>query len=295
MKLELFGVKLPDVKPGDDVGKLICDSFKLEDGDIVVVTSKVISKAEGRIVRIDEIEPSKYAVEIARKVGKPPELVELILRSSRIVGVIPVFELLRRGIFDARMLSPNVDAAIDTLEKDRGLLVTLVGSSIYSDAGIDLSNVPPGYAALPPANPDESARRIRESIRRHSGKNVAVLISDTEIFVGGSIEVCRGKAGICLVRRKFGEADLYGRPKWGGCEALAHEICCAASLLMGQGGEGVPVVVLRGLEYEDCEVGGVDIERALKVVIVENLKFLGLRRILGAVLRLLLTAAGGKD
>ncbi len=288
MKLELFGVKLPEIKVGDDIGKLICESFELRDGDIVVITSKIVSKAEGRIVKIDEVKPSKEAEEIAKKVGKSAKLVELILRNSRVIGTIPVFELVKRRIFDPRMLSEDVDAALRVLERDKSLLLTIVNSSIYSDAGIDLSNVPPGYAALPPADPIKSARKIRESIRSFSGKDVAVLISDTEIFIGGSIEVCRGYAGICPVKRKFGEKDIYGKPKWGGCEALVHEICCAASLLMGQSSESVPVVVIRGLSYErKCEIKESNLYEALKIVARENAKLFGIRKIIGAVLQFL--------
>lgn len=108
--------------------------------------------------------------------------------------------------------------------------------------------MPAGYAVLPPENPNESAKRIRESIMAASGKDVAVLISDTEAFVGGSIEVCRGYAGICPVKRSFGEKDIYRRAKYGESEALAHEICCAASLLMGQAGEGILCCDSQGFE-----------------------------------------------
>ena len=173
------------------------------------------------------------------------------------------------------------------LERDKSLLLTLVGGSIYTDAGVDFSNVPPGYAVLPPENPNKSAKRIRESIKMISGKDVAVLISDTEVFVGGSIEVCRGYAGICPVKRRFGEEDIYGRAKYGGCEALAHEICCAASLLMGQAGEGIPVVVIRGMNYEkSCSVPEPDLEKAIKILLRENVKLIGLRKVISALYNL---------
>jgi len=281
MKLEIFGVKLPEIKKGDNIGELVCENFDLKDGDVVVVTSKIVSKAEGRFVKISEIKPTKDAINLAKKAGKPPELVELILRNSRVVGIIPVHDLVSRGLFDPQGLSKNPELALKVLEKDKSLLITLVNSSIYTDAGIDASNVPEGYFALPPKDPMRSAEAIRESILNHSGKRVAVLISDTEVFLNGSIEVCRGYSGICPVKREFGEPDIYGKPKWGGCEALIHEICCAASLIIGQSHEGIPVVVLRGLKYEDdCKIKSISLENIFRAFIKENIKFIGAGKIM---------------
>ncbi len=288
MKVELHAVRLPDVKAGDDIGELICQNFDVADGDVVVVTSKIVSKAEGRVVRLEDVVPSDKAQEIAEKLGKPAEIVELIMQTSDVVGALPVLELVKQGAIDVRMLSCNEAKALKVLETDASLLITLLNGSLYTDAGIDASNVPPGYVALPPADPMESARRIRESIRSRSGKNVAVLISDTEVFIGGSIGVCRGYAGICPVTRKFGSEDMYGKPKWGGADALVHEICCAASLLMGQTSEGIAAVVIRGIEYEEeCEFEPVDLEAVVRIIVRENAKLFGMRKIIGTLLRLL--------
>lgn len=292
--IKLIGIELPEVKPGDDIGRLICERAELEDCDVVVVASKIVSKAEGRLVKVDDITPSKEAERLARKTGKPAELVELIMRNSEIVGVIPVFSIIKEGAVDAKMLSEKVETAA-ILERDKSLLVTLVGKSVYTDAGIDFSNAPAGYAVLPPENPNESARRIRESIMSASGRDVAVLISDTEAFVGGSIEVCRGYAGICPVKRSFGEEDIYGRAKYGGSEALAHEICCAASLLMGQAKERIPVVVVRGLRYErDCDFQEMDLEKAFRIIVRENARLLGVRGILLNLFRIFLRILRGR-
>ncbi len=99
---------------------------------------------------------------MAKKTGKPAKLVELIMRNAKIVGVIPIFSLINKGVVDARVLFDDVEMAKAVLERDKSLLVTLVGKSLYTDAGIDFSNAPMGYAVLPPENPKESARRIRE-------------------------------------------------------------------------------------------------------------------------------------
>ena len=90
MKIEMFGTKLPLIKPGDDLAQLICNNSELRDGDIVVVTSKIVSKSEGRIVKLGEIKPSKGAKELATKTGKPYKIVELISQNSKIVGIIPI-------------------------------------------------------------------------------------------------------------------------------------------------------------------------------------------------------------
>ncbi|WP_456469559.1 coenzyme F420-0:L-glutamate ligase [Archaeoglobus sp.] len=286
--IELLGVKLPEIKPGDDIGRLICEAFSVEDQDVIVVTSKIVSKAEGRLVKLEDVIPSAEAEKLAKRTGKPAKLVELIIRNAKVVALIPVFSFIQEGAVDPRTLSDDVGKVFTVLERDKSLLLTLVGGSIYTDAGVDFSNVPPGYAILPPENPNKSAKKIRESIKMTSGKDVAVLISDTEVFIGGSIEVCRGYAGICPVKRRFGEEDIYGREKYGGCEALAHEICCAASLLMGQAGEGIPVVVIRGLNYEkSCSVPEPDLEKAIKILLRENVKLIGLRNIISALYNLL--------
>ena len=138
--IKLIGIELPEIKPGDDVGRLICERVDLEDHDVVVVTSKVVSKAEGRLVKVNDITPSKEVEKLAKKTGKPVELVELIMRNSEIVGVIPVFSLINDGAVDAKMLSENAKLVKAVLKRDKSLLVTLVGKPLYTDAGIDFSN-----------------------------------------------------------------------------------------------------------------------------------------------------------
>ncbi len=287
--IEIHGVRLPEIKRGDDVGRLICKNFELEDRDVVVVTSKIVSKAEGNLVSLDEIEPSKEAINISKKAKKNAKLVELILRRSRIIGILPMYELYKGGVINLESISKHPDEAEKLLENDQNLLITLVDDHICTDAGIDLSNTPEGFVSLPPENPMKSAEKIRESIKEISGKDIAediaVLISDTEVFLGGSIELCKGYAGICPVTRKFASLDIYGRPKWGGVEALAHEICCAASLVMGQAGEGVPVAVVRGVDYEECEFS-FNASDAFEIIVKENSRFIGFRNILKVVTRL---------
>jgi len=243
-KIEIFGVSLPEIREGDNIAKLIVERFQLEDGDIVVITSKIVSKAKGLVVRLDSITPSEEAVRIAEKVGKDARLVELILRRGKIIGIIPVYAL--ASSIDISAISDNPKLALELMKKDQTLLLTLVNGQIYSDAGIDASNHPEGFVSIPP-DAMEAAREIREEIARISGRDVAVLIADTEVFFGGSLDVCRGYAGIHPVSREFGREDRFGRPKYGGVDAIVHELCCAAALLFGQTSAGIPVAVIRGV------------------------------------------------
>jgi len=287
MKIEIYGIRLPEIKKGDNIGKIICENFKLKDGDIVVVTSKIVSKAEGRYIKLDEIKVSKDAEKIAEKVGKDAKIVEIILRLSKIVGTIPLYRLVVEGIIDLKDISKSPQEALKLIEKDKCLLITLIDNQIYTDAGIDFSNCPLGYVCLPPEDPMRSAKKIREEVKECSSKNVAVLISDTEVFFGGSLEVCRGYAGICPTKREFAAPDIYGRLKYGGAEALVHEICNAASLVMGQTTEKVPVAVVRGVIYEDCKVKDIDYKKALKIIAKENAKLIGTKSILKFIIDLM--------
>ncbi len=284
-RLELLGIGLPEVRPGDDLAGLLAEAFAFEDQDVLVVASKVVAKAEGRLVPLAEVKPSARARRLARKTGKDPVMAELILREGQPVGVVPVFALVEAGALDPAMLAEDAERALELLRKDPTLILTLRQNDFYTDAGIDRSNAPEGHAVLPLQDPDQSAERIRSGLRARTGREVAVLISDTEVFAEGSVELCRGVAGICPTRRRFGAPDRTGRPKWGGAEAQAFALCMAASLLMGQADEGVPAVVVRGLRYQDCRRRPTDLAKAAHVLLRANLRFWGLGRVLLGLLR----------
>jgi coenzyme F420-0:L-glutamate ligase/coenzyme F420-1:gamma-L-glutamate ligase len=212
--LEIFGVDhLPEVRPGDDLGQLLDDALPrppdrhaLADGDVVVVTQKIVSKAEGQLVGIDPSDPLSH---------KP--LVEQ--ESVRI--------LRRRG--------------------DLILSETRHGF-VCANAGIDLSNVERGYAALLPEDSDRSARRLKDQLRARRSVEVGVLISDTfgRTWRRGVTDVAIGVAGIAGVVDLRGSTDALGRELQVTEVAVADEIAAAADLVMGKA-SGVPVAIVRGL------------------------------------------------
>jgi len=233
-EVRIIGLRgIPIVKEGDDLAELICraaaeQGTPIEDGDIIVVTHVVVSRAEGRVVNLDEVTPSEFAKSFARRFGKDPHLVEVVLRESK--------NIIRMG---------------------RGRLITETRHGfICANAGVDRSNVPGRRnVALLPEDPDRSARRIREGIRSLSGKDVAVIISDTHgrPLREGEINVAIGVAGISPIRDRRGETDLFGYVLKVKRTAIADELASAAELVMGQAGEGIPVAIIRGYAYPRSE------------------------------------------
>ncbi|HAZ32156.1 MAG TPA: hypothetical protein DCY61_05645 [Dehalococcoidia bacterium] len=124
---------------------------------------------------------------------------------------------------------------------------------IQNLAGIDTSNHPGYLASLPPSDPDQSAQELRSAIKKLTGKEVAVLIADTQIVPFGTMDLAIGCAGIATVTKRFGKQDRFGKPKFGGMDITAYELTAAASLLFGQADEGIPVVIVRGFDYEVSE------------------------------------------
>ncbi|MEM3715698.1 MAG: coenzyme F420-0:L-glutamate ligase [Candidatus Bathyarchaeia archaeon] len=224
---------LPIIKDGDDLGLLICEAAAkqgtpIEDGDIIVVTHVVVSRAEGNVVNLDSVVPSEFAKTIASEFGKDPALVEVVLRESK--------SIVRMG--DGHIIS----------ETKHGF--------ICANAGVDKSNVPgERNVALLPKDPDLSARRIRQRIKEVSGKDVAVLISDTHgrPLRNGEINVAIGVAGIKPIRDRRGEKDLFGYTLRVKQTAIADELTSAAELVIGQADEGIPAAIIRGYIYEKSE------------------------------------------
>jgi len=225
--------KLPLIVKGDDLAKLICSAAKnqntpIQEGDIIVITHVAVSKAEGNIVNLDEVVPSEQALKISRQVGKDPALVEVILRQTR--------EIVRLG--------PN---SIIT-ETKHGI--------VSANAGVDRSNVQgERNVVLLPENPDASARKIRDEIKKLTGYTVAVIISDTHgrPFRMGEINVAIGVAGIQPIRDRRGERDLFGYVLRVKRTCVADELASAAELVIGQADEGVPVAIIRGYKFKVAE------------------------------------------
>ena len=225
----------PLIKAEDDLTRIIVETarkndLKLEDGDVIVIAQKIISKAEKRIINLKEVVPSERSKEIAEMTGKSPKFVEMILReTNRILKVT-------RDIF--------------LVEDKRGL--------VCINAGIDKSNVKgrENFALLP-KNPDESARNCRSEIRKLTGKDVAVIVCDTysRPFRRGQVNFAIGIAGIKPFKDYRTKKDLFGQILKVKNVAVVDEIAAAAELVMGQAQEATPVIILKGLSdvVELCE------------------------------------------
>jgi len=233
-KIEIIPVQnLPLIGEGDRLGELIVEATAkqgtpIKQGDIVVVTHKIVSKSEGNIVNLDTLSPSEQAREIAQKTGKEPAFVEAVLGETK--------EIVRIG--------PN------------SLITESRNGVICANAGIDKSNIEgEKNIALLPRNPDESAQKIRSEIKRLTNREVAVIISDTHgrPLRMGEINVAIGVAGIKPTRDRRGEKDLFGYVLRVKQTAVADELASAAELVIGQADEGIPVAIIRGYTYQTME------------------------------------------
>lgn len=223
----------PLVEPGDNLCNTIIrmlgeQHLVLEPDDVIVVAQKVVSKAEDRYVELAEIEPSARAQQLATEVEKDPRLVELILREST--------EVVRH--------CPGV------------LIVATRLGFVMANAGIDASNIEHESldkierVLLLPESPDDFAQQLREKITRLFGVNIAVVVNDSvgRAWRNGTTGMALGAAGLPALRDRRGEQDLFGRTLEVTEVALADELASAASLIQGEGDEGRPVVLIRGLD-----------------------------------------------
>ncbi|MBZ9571189.1 coenzyme F420-0:L-glutamate ligase [Methanobrevibacter sp. TMH8] len=234
MKLELLGLtEIPLVVKGDKIADLILSSLEqqnieLEEGNILLIAETLISKAEGNYIDLKKINPSPQANELAEKTGKDPQLIEAIIKESKeIIAIGPNFII---------------------SETKQGF--------VCANAGIDESNVEEGLATPMPENPDKSAKEIYNSLKKEVGENLAIIITDTQgrAFRNGAVGVAIGCCGINPLWERVGEEDLYGRKLETTEIAIADELAAAASLLMGQANEGIPVVLIKGfLNFNDLK------------------------------------------
>lgn len=230
-KLELIPLPgIPLVQPGDDLAQLIADALHraglvLTGRDIVVVAQKIVSKAEGRYVRLDEVTPSPRAEELAQITAKPAKLVEVILQDT---------------------------AEIIRARRDLLLVQHRLGF-ISANAGIDHSNVggEEGLVLRLPLDPDASARTIRQRLAGLTGANGPVLVIDSHgrAWRFGTVGVVIGLSGLAPVQDLRGAPDLFGHLLRYTDVGFTDQIASAASLLMGQAAEGLPVVIVRGLFF----------------------------------------------
>jgi len=227
--VKLIGIEnIPLIVEGDDIGTIIVETvnlegLELEDSDVIVIAETIVSKSEGNLIDLDSINVSQQAIEISKKTGKNSRIVQTIINeSSEIIKIGPNFII---------------------SETKHGY--------VCANAGIDESNVANGFAKPMPLNPDLSANKIRQKIESTTGKNVAVIISDTQgrPFREGAVGVAIGISGMLPLWKRQGEMDLYQKELQTTSIAVADEIASAASIVMGQANEGLPVVIVRGIEY----------------------------------------------
>ena len=227
MSIQIIPVKIKeDIQPSDDIVALILSSSKssIDDGDVIVISQKIISKHEGRTVNLESIIPSELSIGIASAYGKDPKLVEAILsESERIV---------------------RMEHGVIIVQTNHGF--------ICANAGIDESNVENGYATLLPKDSDKSAQQIRLKILQQTGKKIAVIISDTfgRPFRMGQTDHAIGVAGIDTILHYEGTPDTFGKILRVTATAIVDELCSAAELVMGKTKKR-PAAIIRNFEFKE--------------------------------------------
>jgi coenzyme F420-0:L-glutamate ligase / coenzyme F420-1:gamma-L-glutamate ligase len=232
---------IPLIQPGDDLVTILLDALNragitLQNRDGLVISSKIVSKSEGRFVDLQTVMPGEEALRLADETGKDPRIVELALNESLSVS-----------------------------RKAKGILVTHHRLGFVSaNAGIDQSNVGmEDSVLLLPQDPDASAARIREQLRATAGVETGVIISDTHgrPFRMGNVGVAIGVAGMPSLVDLRGQPDLFGRVMQIAMQGYADLVASAAHLVCGEGNEGLPVVLARGLDFQQTDGQAVDLVR----------------------------------
>jgi coenzyme F420-0:L-glutamate ligase/coenzyme F420-1:gamma-L-glutamate ligase len=233
-RYEVIGIAgLAEVHPGDDVARLVVDAAAAQgtpiaSHDVLVIGQKVISKAEGRLLRLSQVEPSPATRRMAENLGRDPRLLEVILRESRRV-----------------------------VRMDKGVIITETHHGwICANAGVDQSNVDPDTVALLPEDSDRSARAFRERVHALTGAEVAVIVADTfgRPWREGLTNVAIGLAGMAALRDYIGVPDSAGRPLQATILAVADELAGAAEIVMGKL-DRIPAAIVRGLRLDTGDAG----------------------------------------
>ena len=229
-EVRLIGLAgMPEVEEGDDVARLVLEAAAgqgtpIGEGDVLVVTQKVVSKAEGRVIRLRDVEPSAIAANLSQGYNRDPRHTEVILRESKRV-----------------------------VRMERGNIISETHHGFNcANAGVDASNVPgDDSVALLPVDPDASAEAVRQRVREALGVDVAVIVSDTfgRPWREGAANVAIGVAGMDPMADYVGREDSHGQVMRTTVIAVADELAAAAELVMGKV-EGVPAVVVKGYRYE---------------------------------------------
>jgi coenzyme F420-0:L-glutamate ligase/coenzyme F420-1:gamma-L-glutamate ligase len=225
MSLEIIPVVInKEIKKGDDLAQLFTSSYKgLVDGDIIVISQKIISKQEGRLVELSGVIPSLLAVGIAAEYEKDPKLIEVILSETKKI---------------IRM-------------ENRIIITETRHGFICANAGVDESNLPHGFAAMLPENPDKSASNLQTKIQEITGKKIAVLVADTfgRPFREGQTNCAIGISGISPINDYAGTKDTFGRTLRITAIAEADELCSAAELVMKKT-KNCPFAIIRNFDFK---------------------------------------------
>lgn len=239
---------IPDIKPGDDLAALLAEAVTrsghdVQDGNVLAIAQKIVSKAEGQYVSLSEVQPSEYATTLAHKLNKDPHKIQVILDESRSI---------------VRANPPRSDAT-------QGILITehRLGL-ICANAAVDESNIDrDGSVLLLPVDPDASARRLSQSLSETFGVDLGIVITDTfgRPWRRGLVEFAIGVAGLPALVDLAGTEDAYGRALNATIPAVADEVAAAAGLLMAKGGKS-PAILCHGLNLQtDPASSGQDLIR----------------------------------
>ncbi|MBE0523829.1 MAG: coenzyme F420-0:L-glutamate ligase [Methanosarcinales archaeon] len=223
-RLELIGIKTPLIRAGDDFGVVLINAIRekgitLKDGDIIVLAESAVATSEGRLVDLREVNPGPEAEELGEKYSVDSREMELILSEcDEIIGGVP------------------------------GAVLTITNGNMSPNAGIDGSNAPEDHVVLLPENPGASAERIRKQLQETFQCKVGVIVGDsrTQPMRLGCVGIALGCAGILPVEDARGSKDLFGKELTITSKAIADNMVSAAQLIMGEAGEGIPSVVIRG-------------------------------------------------
>ncbi len=229
--MQLFGIKTPLIRPGDDITGVLVEAMnsagiRPQDNDIIVLAESAVATAEGRVVALSSVKPSKKALALSKLYDTDPGKMELIIRESdEILGGIP------------------------------GVVVTITKGVLSPSAGIDNSNAPEGHVVLLPEDPKRSAAEIRERLMEEYGCGIAVIVGDsrTQPLRLGCVGIALGCAGIEPVEDMRGHKDLFGKPLMITRRATADNLVSAAQLIMGEADESTPAVLIRDAHVKFIE------------------------------------------
>ena len=233
-RYEVIGIEgIGEVRPGDDVARIVLEAADRQrtpvaGGDVLVLSQKILSKSEGRLLNLNDVTPSTMATTFATELGRDPRLIEVILRESRRI-----------------------------VRMDRGVLVTETRHGwVCANAGVDQSNVDAEMVALLPEDPDRSARAFRDAVRTHTRHEVSVIVADTfgRPWREGLVNIAIGVAGFAPILSYLGQQDPAGRPLQATILAIADELAGAAEPVMGKL-DRIPAAIVRGVALQASEEG----------------------------------------